>query len=152
MNAFRWFNDQPGWRGAGRVAGSAIPETPEDVRWLHEQGVRAIASLQRPSEEVLAAMRALDPPIEWLDIQTAEGGAPSGETIECFLRFVDEQTAKDHPVLVHCSGGGGRTGTMHACLLVDRGATPEEALAVAGKVKPGSQTEAVFARKPRASR
>jgi hypothetical protein len=41
----------------GAVALSGVPETPEQVAWLREQGIRAVGSLEPLSQEVEAALR-----------------------------------------------------------------------------------------------
>jgi len=41
----------------GEMALSGAPETPEQARWLREQGVRAVVSLHPVDEEVAAALR-----------------------------------------------------------------------------------------------
>ena len=40
----------------GAVALSGVPETPEAVDWLHEQGIRSVISLHPVSPEVEARM------------------------------------------------------------------------------------------------
>lgn len=44
----------------------------------------------------------------------------------------------DQSVMVHCWAGQGRTGTVAACALIDRGLSPEDALAHVRRIRPGS--------------
>lgn len=44
----------------------------------------------------------------------------------------------DQTVMVHCWAGQGRTGTVAACALIDRGSSPEDALADVRRARPGA--------------
>ena len=48
--SFRWLVD-------GRIAGSGLPERPEQVDWLYEAGVRAVVSLHPMPEAAVARLK-----------------------------------------------------------------------------------------------
>lgn len=79
------------------------------LRWHH----RPIADLQAPDEEFMAAWPALSAEAR----RVMAGG---------------------QRVLVHCRGGLGRAGLVAACLLVDAGMTPAQAIAALRQVRPGA--------------
>jgi hypothetical protein len=83
----------------GRIALSGVPETPEAVDWLHDQGVRAVVSLHPVSSEVEA--RLAERGIAWhpfLITDFAEGVPPGlGEA----LAFIREKAEAAPGVLIH---------------------------------------------------
>lgn len=61
--------------------------------------------------------------------------------LPAFARLLDETRAAimaGESVVVACFGGFGRTGTAVACLLVDAGLTPEAAIILTRKTRPGT--------------
>ena len=65
----------------------------------------------------------------FLCLPVPDGGAPTFEQAEEFVRFVTEQRAAQRPVAVHCEAGLGRTGTLLATYLVAQGESAAAAIA-----------------------
>ena len=113
------------WVLPGELAACGRPETEPAVRFLADQGVRALLSLEVP------------PAAEWLaaagmvghHLRVPEYGATpfTRELLAEAVAFIDDNLKHGRAVAVHCHGGAGRTGSALSAFLVHRGATPEEA-------------------------
>jgi atypical dual specificity phosphatase len=133
--------------GGEAVDGFCLDPAPlrQDLQFLKDQGIGAIVTL---SENPLDEARLAEFGFEAVHIPLQDRRAPEQGLIDVFVRYVDRARAAGVPVVAHCLGGYGRTGTMLACYLVRGGAGAEEAIAEVragrpGAVEPGEQEEAV---------
>ncbi len=83
----------------GRVALSGVPETPETVDWLHDQGIRAVVSLHPVSPEVQARMEERG--IEWHPFLIRDFASPLPEGLGATLDLIRRRSELDPAVLIH---------------------------------------------------
>ena len=103
---------------------------------LYQAGMRGIVSvMDEPSgidEYREAGFQAL-----WLPI--TGGKPPSFEQVTQFVQFAEPLLESDQPVVVHCTSGNRRTGTLLAAYLVAKGEPPENAIAIIQEARPTAE-------------
>jgi atypical dual specificity phosphatase len=142
-NAYRRFHgiisDRPtnfSWVVPGKLAGSGLPVTEEEFRWLIEKGIKSIVSVR----EVPLPSKWLDGSgIDYLHLMVEDYGAPSMEAMEKTVEYIDKSIHSGKPVLVHCAAGKGRTGALLAAYLIKKeNLTAEQAIKKIRLMRPGS--------------
>lgn len=135
-------SDRPtnfGWVVEDKLAGSGLPVSRQEFDWLLGHGIKAIVTV-----------REVPLPKEWMGdtgymhLRVDDYGAPSPEEIDAAVGFIEKQIADNHPVMVHCAAGKGRTGVILAAYLVkNEKLGPQEAIDRIRSMRPGSiQSEA----------
>ena len=135
-------------RGPGRLLLAPFPAAPDAVKAFADAGAVALLSLTPADEmawlgvppQVLAGLcRAAG--LDWHHLPLDDMSAGDGATRTLWQATVPALHAvldADRAVAIHCRMGLGRTGMAAALLLVERGTTPEEAIATVRRVRPGA--------------
>ena len=121
------------WLLADTLAGAMGPTSRRDLIFLNLQEVRAIVRMEERtiSGEALELADLYEPVPDYT--------APSIEQIHRMVTFIEEQIETwEHPVVVTCQAGQGRTGTVLACYMVYVGYKPQDAIKFVRDVRPGS--------------
>lgn len=122
------------WLLEGRLAGSGMPTSFEEISWVRKQGVKSIITMTErglPDSWIEG--------LEYLHIPTEDLSAPDIDKIDAAVDFINERIKNEDPVMVHCAAGIGRTGTILASYLVKyQNLTAKDAIAKIRQERPGS--------------
>lgn len=124
-----------GWVLDNELGGSQGPAGMRDLFFLYQQGVRAVIRME---ERTIPADGGGMLDIVDMFEPVPDFTPPTQEQIGRMIEFIDVQTGAGRPVAVSCYAGIGRTGTVLACCLVSRGASPADAVAKVRRLRPGS--------------
>ncbi len=137
--------DNFSWMLEGKLAGSAIPTSFDEVRWAMEQGIKSIVTIR---EEPLDKSWTKD--VKYAHIISNDMGVPEFNDLVQAVDFIHKRITNNEPVLVHCLAGLGRTGVILACYLVKhQNISTDEAIQKIREERPGSiqsylQEEIIF--------
>lgn len=130
MNGFSWVIDN-------EIGGMARPDGRDEAiwGWLSERNIGLVVSLTGAAPDAgVLARNGLD----LLHLPVPDFTPPTLDAINEFLEKARFYHHEGKGIVVHCGAGIGRTGTMIACYLVDKGFSAEEAIQLVRQARPGS--------------
>ena len=135
-----WVHD--GLLCAGCYPGDLDPAMRDSkLRELIACGIRRVVNLMEANEQSYGG-RPFEPYVQRLHEVALESGhnveclslpipdarAPQPAKLQEILDLIEKGLQEEIPTYVHCWGGHGRTGTVVACHLIQRGCTAQEAI------------------------
>ena len=121
------------WLLPGTLAGAQGPTRRRDLVFLKLRDVRALIRME---EQTISGEGA-----ELTDLYepVPDYTAPQPDQLDRMVGFIEEQIETwQHPVVVTCQAGMGRTGTVLACYLVYTGYSPQNAIDFVREKRDGS--------------
>ena len=137
--------DNFSWLIDGKLAGSAIPTSKEEIEWAKEEGVKSVVTIR---EEPLDNEWVKD--LNYLHVMSDDMGIPEFSDLVNSIDFIHQRITDNEPVMVHCLAGLGRTGTILACYLIKyKDMTANDAIEKVrqerhGSIQSFSQEEIIF--------
>lgn len=117
-----------GWVIENKLAGSALPTSFREIKRLNEKhGIRSIVTVK---EKRLPSKWFESGKVDYFHLSIEDCGAPSLEELDSVVDYISWQIDSEKPVLVHSSGGKGRTGTILAGYLIKKGSCPNAQKAI----------------------
>lgn len=121
------------WILEGSLAGAQGPTNTRDITFFKLNDIQAVVRMEENtiSTEPWGMVEMYEP--------VRDFSAPDIDQIHRIVTFVEEEMETwEHPVVVTCAAGLGRTGTILACYFVKVGYQPQEAINFVRQLRPGS--------------
>lgn len=144
------FNSRPtnfSWILDKKLAGSGLPISFQQFKWIINSGVRSIVTVREtPLPPEWFDMKFLrerqfetEGEIAYLHLKVEDYHAPSINELTSTITYIENRIRENRPVLVHCAAGKGRTGTILAAYLMKyENLDPIKAISKIRTIRPGS--------------
>ncbi|HEY7107861.1 MAG TPA: dual specificity protein phosphatase family protein [Nitrososphaeraceae archaeon] len=116
-----------GWVIEGELAGSGRLMSPLQLAWATSHGIKSVVTIREFPLEASWFSNRND--IMYRHIQVKDHSAPPMKELGEIVTYIETEITHGRPVIVHCNGGSGRTGTVLAAYLMKKnGLTAQQAV------------------------
>jgi hypothetical protein len=98
----------------------AVPRSAAHLQALHDEGVRAVVTLNQAWEPQAPSATFNEAGLAQLRLPTPDYAAPSQRDIRRAVAFIDQHVQAGHRVYVHCNGGKGRSAVCTLAYLISQ--------------------------------
>ena len=148
-NLFRWIHGKVSnkptnfsWVIDNKLAGSGTPMTSEQYRWLIKNNIKSIVTIREfPLPQKWLVDNEKETIInDYKFVYVKDYGVPSLEVLDNIVDYINIKITKEEkPLVVHCSAGKGRTGTILAAYLLKQdNISSQDAIKKIRSLRPGS--------------
>lgn len=136
----------PGTGAYGLLPGERPGLLDVDLASFRQWGALALVTLLEPHEMTLLGVdslgeRAAEAGLQWWHLPIIDGCAPESAFETAWVdagRALHAILDEGGRIIVHCRAGLGRSGTIAARLLIERGVEPETAATAVRRARPGA--------------
>jgi atypical dual specificity phosphatase len=87
------------------------------LNWVIKHGIKCVITREHPLKEKW--LEGCDG-VEYRHLQVKDYDAPSLHQLVEIVDYIDDKIRDNKPVIVHCNGGTGRTGTILSAYLMKK--------------------------------